>query len=87
MPQGLSKVEMIQLFSGHYGAVTMTVAATSGTGRNGFQTISPAFQTIAIWFETIWQWFEMVAACRGHTGGTLRLNGNQALENKVKSEI
>ena len=36
MPQGFRKVEMIQLFPGHYGAVTMMVAAAGGTRRNGF---------------------------------------------------
>ena len=36
MPQGLIKVEMIQVFPGHYGTVTMMVAAAGGTGRNGF---------------------------------------------------
>ena len=36
MPEGSSKVEMIQLFQGHYGTVTTMVAAAGGTGRSGF---------------------------------------------------
>ena len=36
MLQGLNKVEMIQLFPGHYGTVTMMVVPAGGTGRNGF---------------------------------------------------
>ena len=36
MPQGSRKVEMIQVFSGHCGTVTMTVVAAGGTGRSGF---------------------------------------------------
>ena len=36
MPQGFRKVEMIQLFPGHYCTVTIMVAAAGGTGRNGF---------------------------------------------------
>ena len=37
MSQGLRKVEMIQLFPGHYGTVTMMVATARGTGRNGLR--------------------------------------------------
>ena len=36
MPQGFRKVEMIQLFPGHYSTVTIMVAAAGGTGRDGF---------------------------------------------------
>ena len=39
MPQGFRKVEMIQLFPGHYGTVTIMVAAAGGTGRNNFNKL------------------------------------------------
>ena len=36
MPQGTRKVEMNQLFPGHYGTMNMMVATAGGTGRSGF---------------------------------------------------
>ena len=36
IPEGLRKVELVQLFPSRYGTATIMVAAADGTGRSGF---------------------------------------------------
>ena len=62
MLQGSKKVEMIQLFTGHYATVTMVAAAAGGTGRSGF--------------HISWNGWGMPAAMV--PAAALRLYGNQA---------